>query len=65
MLRRCATLLTLTDSAQRRGCVTCSGATSGFMRLDFSAGDSVRLGVYRYDSQIHGEVFSQWLHDKR
>ena len=38
-------------------------ATSGFMRLDFTAGDSVRLSVYRFDRQINGEVFSRWLHD--
>jgi len=38
-------------------------ATSGFMRLDFAASDSVLLRVYRYDSHVHGEVYSQWLHD--
>jgi hypothetical protein len=38
-------------------------ATSGFMRLDFVAGDSVLLRVYRYDSHVHGEVYSRWLRD--
>jgi hypothetical protein len=52
-------------AARLRETIYVAQATSGFMRLDFSAGDSVRLGVYRYDSQIHGEVFSQWLHDAR
>jgi len=40
-------------------------ATSGFMRLDFAAGDSVLLRVYRYDNNVHGEVFSTWLRDRR
>jgi hypothetical protein len=40
-------------------------ATSGFMRLDFTAGDSVRLGVYRYDGHVNGEVYSRWLRDQR
>jgi hypothetical protein len=40
-------------------------ATSGFMRLDFAAGDSVLLRVYRYDGSVHGEVYSQWLKDRR
>ena len=40
-------------------------ATSGFMRLDFAAGDSVLLRVYRYDSHVQGEVFSQWLRARR
>jgi hypothetical protein len=40
-------------------------ATSGFMRLDFTASDSVLLRVYRYDSHVQGEVFSHWLHDRK
>jgi hypothetical protein len=40
-------------------------ATSGFMRLDFVARDSVLLRVYRYDGHVSGEVFSHWLHDRR
>ena len=40
-------------------------ATSGFMRLDFMAGDSALLRVYRYDSHVQGEVFSQWLHNRK
>ena len=40
-------------------------ATSGFMRLDFAAGDSVLLRVYRYDSHVQGEVFSHWLRARR
>ena len=40
-------------------------ATSGFMRLDFTAADSVLLRVYRYDGHVHGEVFSHWLHDRK
>jgi hypothetical protein len=40
-------------------------ATSGFMRLDFAAGDSVLLRVYRYDNHVQGEVFSQWLRARR
>jgi hypothetical protein len=40
-------------------------ATSGFMRLDFAAGDSALLRVYRYDSQVNGEVYSQWLRDRK
>lgn len=40
-------------------------ATSGFMRLDFAAGDSVLLRVYRYDGHVHGEVFSHWLRGRR
>ena len=40
-------------------------ATSGFMRLDFTAADSVLLRVYRYDSHVQGEVFSHWLHDRK
>ena len=40
-------------------------ATAGFMRLDFVAGDSVLLRVYRYDSHVQGEVYSQWLHDRK
>ena len=40
-------------------------ATSGFMRLDFAAGDSVLLRVYRYDSHVHGEVYSHWLRARR
>jgi len=40
-------------------------ATSGFMRLDFTAGDSVRLGVYRFDKHVHGEVYSRWLRDQQ
>jgi len=40
-------------------------ATSGFMRLDFTAGDSVLLRVYRYDTHVQGEVYSHWLRDRR
>jgi hypothetical protein len=40
-------------------------ATSGFMRLDFTAGDSALLRVYRYDSHVNGEVFSHWLHNRK
>lgn len=40
-------------------------ATSGFMRLDYAAGDSVLLRVYRYDDHVHGEVYSRWLRDRR
>ena len=40
-------------------------ATSGFMRLDFAAGDSVLLRVYRYDGRVQGEVFSQWLRGRK
>ena len=40
-------------------------ATSGFMRLDFTAGDSVLLRVYRYDNHVQGEVFSHWLRDRK
>jgi hypothetical protein len=40
-------------------------ATSGFMRLDFAAGDSALLRVYRYDGTVHGEVYSQWLKGRR
>lgn len=40
-------------------------ATSGFMRLDFVAGDSVLLRVYRYDAHVHGETYSRWLRDRR
>jgi hypothetical protein len=40
-------------------------ATSGFMRLDFAAGDSVLLRVYRYDAHVQGEVYSQWLRGRR
>ena len=40
-------------------------ATSGFMRLDFAAGDSVLLRVYRYDAHVQGEVYSHWLRDRR
>ena len=40
-------------------------ATSGFMRLDFAASDSVLLRVYRYDSHVQGEVYSQWLRGRR
>ena len=40
-------------------------ATSGFMRLDFTASDSVLLRVYRYDTHVHGEVYSRWLQDRR
>ena len=40
-------------------------ATSGFMRLDFVPGDSVLLRVYRYDSNVHGEVYSHWLRGRR
>jgi len=40
-------------------------ATSGFMRLDFVPGDSVLLRVYRYDSHVEGEVYSQWLRDRK
>jgi hypothetical protein len=40
-------------------------ATSGFMRLDFAAGDSVLLRVYRYDGTVHGEVYSRWLTGRR
>jgi hypothetical protein len=40
-------------------------ATSGFMRLDFVRGDSALLRVYRYDGNVHGEVYSLWLRDRR
>jgi hypothetical protein len=40
-------------------------ATSGFMRLDFAQGDSVLLRVYRYDGNVHGEVYSHWLRPRR
>jgi hypothetical protein len=40
-------------------------ATSGFMRLDFVKGDSALLRVYRYDGNVHGEVYSHWLRDRR
>ena len=40
-------------------------ATSGFMRLDISAGDSTLLRVYRYDGKVQGEVYSHWLHPRR
>ena len=40
-------------------------ATSGFMRLDFTAADSVLLRVYRYDNHVQGEVFSHWLRDRK
>jgi hypothetical protein len=40
-------------------------ATSGFMRLDFAAGDSVLLRVYRYDGHVTGEVYSHWLRPRR
>ena len=39
-------------------------ATSGFMRLDFVAGDSALLRVYRYDGYVHGEVYSRWLRER-
>lgn len=52
-------------AARLRETIYVAQATSGFMRLDFSAGDSVRLGVFRYDSHSHGEVYSAWLHDNR
>jgi len=35
------------------------------MRLDFAAGDSVLLRVYRYDAHVHGEVYSRWLRGRR
>jgi hypothetical protein len=40
-------------------------ATSGFMRLDFTPGDSVLLRVYRYDGHVTGEVYSHWLRPRR
>ena len=39
-------------------------ATSGFMRLDYAPGDSVLLRVYRYDGNVHGQVYSRWLRDR-
>lgn len=39
-------------------------ATSGFMRLDFVAGDSALLRVYRFDDRVNGEVYAQWLRDR-
>ena len=52
-------------SARLRQSLYVGQATSGFMRLDFTAGDSVFLRVYRYDSQVHGEVYSLWLRDRK
>ena len=40
-------------------------ATSGFMRIDFTPGDSALLRVYRYDGTVHGEVYSMWLRDRK
>ena len=40
-------------------------ATSGFMRIDFTPGDSALLRVYRYDGTVNGEVYSMWLRDRR
>lgn len=52
-------------SARLRQSLYVGQATSGFMRLDFTAGDSVFLRVYRYDSHVHGEVYSLWLRDRK
>ena len=52
-------------SARLRQSLYVGQATSGFMRLDFVPGDSVLLRVYRYDSRVHGEVYSRWLSDRR
>jgi hypothetical protein len=52
-------------SARLRQSLYVGQATSGFMRLDFVPGDSVLLRVYRYDSHVHGEVYSRWLRDRR
>ena len=35
--------------------------TSGFMRLDFAAGDSVQLRVFRYDGHVRGQVYTRWI----
>ena len=52
-------------AARLRQSVYVGQATSGFMRLDFAAGDSVLLRVYRYDAHVQGEVYSHWLRDRR
>jgi hypothetical protein len=52
-------------SARLRQSLYVGQATSGFMRLDFVAGDSVLLRVYRYDSHVQGEVYSQWLRARK
>jgi hypothetical protein len=52
-------------SARLRQSLYVGQATSGFMRLDFTAADSVLLRVYRYDSHVHGEVYSLWLRDRK
>jgi len=52
-------------SARLRQSLYVGQATSGFMRLDFAAADSVLLRVYRYDSHVTGEVYSRWLHDRK
>jgi hypothetical protein len=52
-------------SARLRQSLYVGQATSGFMRLDFTATDSVLLRVYRYDSHVHGQVYSHWLRDRK
>lgn len=52
-------------SARLRQSMYVGQATSGFMRLDFTQGDSAFLRVYRYDTHVTGEVYSRWLTPRR